>query len=129
MAPLVFRRQNVWARQLNQETDTQASSDAAKILNDGAKLWAFGVKTERAGTVIRTIGGGTTEVLGAFVYATGTEKVDPMFAIVDASASLAGVVQRSFGGVPFTAYVVERRGEDARTLATATSSLYSGYTR
>jgi hypothetical protein len=54
--------QQVWARQYNNE------SNGTKIVNNGASLWILGLKTERAGTVIETAGGGKTELLGTLIY-------------------------------------------------------------
>jgi hypothetical protein len=127
MEPLVFGRQRVWARQLNQETDTQAAGLSAKVSNRGGDLWVLGVKTERPGTVIETTDGGRTEVLGGFVYATAGEKVAPMFSIIDASASFAGVAQRSYAGTPFVTWYSEQRGTETRTVDEPTSVLYVGH--
>jgi len=63
----LYHPQEVWARQLNLETN------ALKVHNRGARLWILGLKTEnRAGpgspTVIETTGGGKTELLGGLLY-------------------------------------------------------------
>ncbi|HHP7243462.1 MAG TPA: glycosyl hydrolase family 28-related protein, partial [Elainellaceae cyanobacterium] len=56
LQPSTFRSQNVWARQLNMEGDTQTDpSIEAKLLNDNAQVWILGLKTEDEGTVIETI--------------------------------------------------------------------------
>ncbi|MBD3345316.1 MAG: hypothetical protein GF401_09670 [Chitinivibrionales bacterium] len=56
--------QSIWARQLNIETD----ASSPKITNSGATLWLLGMKTERKGTVIKTINNGQTEFLGTLLY-------------------------------------------------------------
>lgn len=116
--PFYFRQQNVWARQLNQETDTQQTQDEAKIINDGGSLWILGLKTERGGTVIKTINQGKTEVLGGFIYSTGGPKVKPAFVNQESSLSLAGVVERNFNNQPFRIWVEAIHGGKSQTLTT-----------
>ena len=126
--PVVFRNQNVWARQLNQETNTQQTSDDAKIINDGGSLWVLGLKTERPGTIVKTINGGRTEVLGAFLYSTGGEKIDPAFINNQSAICLVGLAERSFGGNPIQTWVRETRNGETRTLDTLGKAvLYVGY--
>ena len=55
--------QKVWLRQLNTEF-----TKATRVVNNGAKLWILGLKTEDPHTVIETKGGGQTEVLGGLIY-------------------------------------------------------------
>lgn len=116
--PFRFSNQNVWARQLNQETDTQATIDEAKIVNDGGNLWILGLKTERPGTIIQTINGGQTEVIGGFIYSTGAKKTEPAFINQESSLSLAGVVERNFNGNPFQIWLQETKNNETRTLST-----------
>jgi hypothetical protein len=82
-APLTVQPgQNVWARQYNNELR------GTKITNNGGKLWILGLKTEAAGTVIETINGGSTELLGTLIYpATQVPATDVAFKIVDSRAS------------------------------------------
>lgn len=61
---MTTRKQNVWARSLNIEMET----DGAKITNIGSKLWILGLKTENPGTIIETKSNGLTKVLGGFIY-------------------------------------------------------------
>lgn len=97
-----IRNQKVWARQWCVERDGN------KIVNRGGTVWILGLKTEKPGTVIRTLEGGKTELLGGFVMASGGPKSDPMFIIQDASASIvAGEV--AFQGSPFRVIVSETR--------------------
>lgn len=60
------RDQNVWARQLNLEGNNAANGIEAKLVNDGADVWILGIKTEGAGTVVKTVNDGRTEVYGAY---------------------------------------------------------------
>lgn len=77
---------NVWARQLNIE------GQQTKINNNGGNLWILGLKTEGAGTVIRTAQGGRTELLGTVIYParslTSAEQQLPAFVTDEASQSL-----------------------------------------
>jgi hypothetical protein len=119
--------QHIWCRQLNVE-----SENAPKIINDGATLWILGLKTERGNTVVKTINGGKTEILGAHIYSTSGEKVDPMFVIEDASFSVAGLAERCFNGNPFQVWVRETRNGETRELprdnVARGNFFYSGYT-
>jgi hypothetical protein len=75
------KNQRVWARQLNNEADNTNVNELAdaKLINDGGQVWILGYKTEKKGSVLKTINGGSTEVLGAHVYATGNvTKTEPM---------------------------------------------------
>ncbi|MEO0986454.1 MAG: glycosyl hydrolase family 28-related protein [Cyanobacteria bacterium J06639_14] len=76
--------ENVYAWQLNTE-----SLDAArtKVTNSGANMVVFGIKTEGKGTVIETIDGGKTEVLGGSILPiqpfSAAENKEAAFSIVD----------------------------------------------
>jgi hypothetical protein len=102
--PLAIRAgQRLWARQLNSETNTESSGEPAKLLNDGGTVWILGYKTENAGTLIKTINGGKTELLGGLhVAGFGTQ---PMFETVESSfvATIAlgagGTVRETRNGV------------------------------
>ncbi len=73
--------QHVWARQLNDE------SAGTKVTNGGI-AWILGIKTERGGTVIDTLPGASTELLGGLVYpATAVNASDVAFRSSDAQAS------------------------------------------
>ena len=90
--PFLFHQQTVYARQLNPEIE------GLNILNDGGTLWILGIKIEKKGTMVRTINGGRTEVLGAFAYATIPEEspAKPLFEVVDASLSVAGLKEITY---------------------------------
>lgn len=94
----MFKNQNVWARQLNLESDTQSQPNiVAKVLNDNAQVWILGYKTEDEGTTIKTINGGKTELLGASHVGSGRSNPDnPRFMTVDSSFSAAGVYGKGF---------------------------------
>lgn len=62
---MAIQQQNVWARSLNVEGRPKPGD--AKITNNGGKLWIFGLKTEKAGTIIATHNG-QTEVFGGLIY-------------------------------------------------------------
>jgi hypothetical protein len=127
--PFVFSNQIVWARQLNQETDTQATGDIndAKIVNVGASVWIFGLKTEKAGTIIRTQNGGATELLGAFVYCNGSAKTEPEFISRDSSVSIAGVDSRTWNSALYPTWMSETRGGTTLVLTNMSGLQYLGY--
>lgn len=81
--------QRIWARQFNTE------GQGTKVTNQGAQLWIFGLKTERFGTVIDTLSGGFTEVLGGLIYRVAKTADDnsPMFSIDNAHATFAGIAE------------------------------------
>lgn len=68
-ANMVFEGGNVWARQLNNE------SNGLKIHNKGGKLWMLGYRTENPTTVLINTDGAQTEILGGENY--------PVFAVPD----------------------------------------------
>ena len=106
--------QRLWARQLNPE----GKSDTGLVRNDGGDLWALGVKHEGAGVRFSTTAGGRTEVLGLFNYGPGIDEADrrPMFDVDNASFSVAGLREITFGDHAWFVKVRERRGDDVRTL-------------
>jgi len=86
-APFRFTGVKAWAWQFN------AEAQGVHIRNDGATLWIFGLKTESSGTLIETLGGGATEVIGGISYTSGGSGNVPMFTVTDArfSATLGEV--------------------------------------
>lgn len=73
-APVVFRRQNVWARQLDIEGDIEHRFNIeAKLVADGGQVWVLGFKTEDDGAHILTRDGGRTELLGALHVGGATQ--------------------------------------------------------
>jgi hypothetical protein len=96
-----FARNRVWARQLNTEPE------GLKVRNAGGQLWILGFKTERAGTLIETTGGGATEVLGGLCYTT-TEGTAPMFTVTDSKLGVT-MSEISYGPSPYAVLVLETR--------------------
>ncbi len=105
---LVLHNQNVWARQLDLESDIEEDPEIpAKILNDGARLVILGLKTEDDGTHIKTIHAGQTELLGALhVGGFGSQ---PRFVTIDSALS-AAIVKGGGGTVQETRSGVTRSG-------------------
>ncbi len=93
-----FGEQNVWARQFNVE------NEGTHVLNDGGQLWVLGFKTERGGILVKTAGGGSTEVLGGLCYTTTDPKGAPMF-VVEGGRLAATLGESCFTGKPFESYV------------------------
>lgn len=105
-------KQSIWARQLNIEGYSQTN-----IINNGAKLWILGLKTEGGQTKIDTQQGGLTELLGGLIYAAGRQKAtDPLFRIRNSSASFAGVAEAFFDKDTYKIWVEETRGSRTRKL-------------
>jgi polygalacturonase len=120
-----FRNQNVWARQLNIEGDTQNAPNAApKVLNDNSRVWILGMKTEDLGTVIKTINGGHTDLYGAVHVGSGISNAsNPRFVTINASFSVAGV----YGG-GFSVLASETRAKVTRTTTTLNNAdVYTAY--
>ncbi|NJM71465.1 MAG: DUF4347 domain-containing protein [Scytonema sp. RU_4_4] len=108
--------QNIWARQLNIE------SDGTNIINNGGNLWILGLKTERAGTVIASWNGAKTEVLGAVIYPAQTFSTEnkPKAAFISDNSSIS-LVYRSIHYDPAQYYniqVMEKRDGETRWLST-----------
>jgi len=106
---LVFRKQRVWARQLNVE------NEGSHIVNDGGTLWILGYKTERGGTLIETKNGGRTEVLGGFSYTTTAGKLAPMFINQD-SSTFAFFGEVCFNGDPYMTLIRETRSGQTKNI-------------
>ena len=117
-----FRKQRVWARQLNIE------NEGTHLTNDGGDVWVLGYKTERGGTLVHTLGGGRTEILGGFSYTTTAGKLAPMLVNDDSSVwSFFG--ETCFNGNPFTTIIKETRRGATISLGRehANALPYSGY--
>lgn len=68
-------------------------------------MWILGLKTERGGILIETLGGGRTELLGGMAYALDLPKENPLFVVKD-SAFSATMRETVFDwGKPFTRIV------------------------
>lgn len=104
-----IKGQTVWARQLNVE------NEGTHVINDGGTLWILGFKTERGGTLIETLAGGRTEVLGGFSYTTSAGKLAPMFVVRDATfAATFGEV--CFNADPYQVIVRDYSGGQVKEL-------------
>jgi hypothetical protein len=112
--PWSFKNQNVWARQFNTE------GEELNVTNDGGNLWVLGYKTEKKGVLIKTINGGKTEVMGAFVYTNQPSSGGTMFQVEDASFSVAGLKELIQGSnVAFETVVEDIRSGDTTRLTNA----------
>ena len=116
-----FRKQRVWARQLNIE------NEGTHLTNDDGDVWVLGYKTERGGTLVHTLGGGRTEILGGFSYTTTAGKLAPMF-VNDDSSVWAFFGQVCYNGDPFVNIIRETRRGETKTLGKsgAGAAPYSG---
>ncbi|MEO0500891.1 MAG: hypothetical protein AAF205_10095, partial [Pseudomonadota bacterium] len=86
---IALKDQNAYARQLNVEGDNEARGFEAKIINDGADFVVLGLKTEDPGTVLKTINGGRSEVLGSWHNGAFDASI-PRFVTEEASLFAAG---------------------------------------
>ena len=71
-------------------------------------MWILGMKTEDAGTVIKTVAGGRTELLGHIHVGHSGE--DPCFVTIDSSFSAAVT-----SGQTFPIAALETRNGDTRS--------------
>lgn len=106
---LQFHGQRVWARQFNVE------NLGNHVENQAGSLWVLGFKAERGGTLIDTLRGGKTEVLGGLCHTTTSGKLAPMFVIDESTASLS-IGESCFNGEPFQVLAREIRGTEMREL-------------
>lgn len=107
----VFRNQQVWARQLNPE------NQGTKIVNDGGSLWILGLKTEKPGTVVETLNGGRTEILGGLLYPASRPIPADQPALINRESQLSVVIAESHhGGGRYTTLVQETRGGQTKVL-------------
>lgn len=110
----VFKRQKVWARQLNPE------NLGRKILNQGGTLWILGLKTEKEGTAVETTEAGKTEILGGLLYpamprSRSLPADQPAF--INHESALSVVMgESSYGGGFYNTIVQETRGGITKTL-------------
>ena len=123
-APFFITNQRAWMRQVNPEggADFTDPDKPAKIINDGGRLWVLGLKTEDVGTWVRTINGGTTEVLGAYKVGGGTTTgIDnAAFVTIDSDISVA-LAEIAPGAGGFEHFYAETRGGVTRSAVPAGS--------
>ena len=119
-----FRKQRVWARQLNIE------NQGTHLTNDGGDAWVLGYKTERGGTLVHTLGGGRAEILGGLSYTTTAGKLAPMF-VNDDSSVWAFFGEVCFNADPFATIIQETRGGETKTLGKGEAHTlpYSGFSK
>ncbi|MEC4819090.1 MAG: glycosyl hydrolase family 28-related protein [Scytonema sp. PMC 1069.18] len=104
--------QSIWARQLNPEGHSEIN-----VVNNGAKLWILGLKTERGNVKIETKNGGFTELLGGLIYATTKQEPNvPIFRVRDASFLLTGVAEAYFDRDTYEIWIEETQGRRKRKL-------------
>jgi hypothetical protein len=106
---LKLRNQRVWARQLNVE------NEGTHIENDGGQLWVLGYKTERGGTLLKTLNNGRSELLGGFSYTTTAGQLAPMF-VNDNSLVFSFFNEVCFNGDPFAVLIQETSGKKVATI-------------
>ena len=107
---LRLRKQRMWARQLNVE------NEGTHLLNDAGDFWVLGYKTERGGTLLHTLGGARSEVLGGYSYTTTAGKLAPMF-VNEGSSLFALFTEVCYNGDPFAVIVRETHGGETREVA------------
>ncbi|HCN28639.1 MAG TPA: hypothetical protein DIT64_07705 [Verrucomicrobiales bacterium] len=103
--------QSAWCRQLNTE------HDGVMCRNNGGRLWILGMKTEKIGTIIETVGGGITDVSGVFIYANrGWEPDLPAFICHDSTLTLSGINDRNYSQRPIVIWTRETQKGETRDL-------------
>jgi len=100
---------NVWARQINPQGGYNTLPTVPRgtyapgydmILNDGATLWIWGMKTEGDGTPITTTNGGKTEATG-FIYANKNYRPEKQWIVNDNSSVSVPYVENVIRQRPF----------------------------
>lgn len=110
--------QHVWARQLNDEFS------GTKITNNGS-LWILGLKTELAGTVIKTNSNGKTELLGALIYpAASVPSTAVAFSSTNASVSYVYAESSYCDTCGYSIQVQQVQNGVSRTLQTSQKGHY-----
>jgi hypothetical protein len=110
--------QHVWARQLNDEFS------GTKITNNGS-LWILGLKTELAGTVIKTNSNGKTELLGALIYpAVSVPSTAVAFSSTNASVSYVYAESSYCDTCGYSKQVQQVQNGVSRTLQTSQKGHY-----
>jgi Pectate lyase superfamily protein/F5/8 type C domain len=109
---------DLWARGLNLENNSGGTVVSEMLTNDGGRAWVLGYKTEGKDTLITTLRGGQTELLGGLNYSGFSDAGTPMVRLVDSRVSLT-FAEVNFTGYPFSPVVVETRQGVTRTLTNA----------
>ena len=105
---------------------------ATGTVNSGGKLWVLGIKTEGDGTLLTTLGGGKTEVLGGLIYANKNYYPEKKAFVVSDGALCFSFRELVTRQQPFN-MVAELRGGESRVLKPNAGPgglfvLYTGYT-
>ena len=108
--------QNVWARQFNPE-----AWGPAHVVNNGGKVWIFGMKAENPSTDAVTTGGGSTEILGLFTYDNRSLQEYnpgsfPRFLVEGNSRFSASYATISHTGAYITPLLREMRGGETKNI-------------
>jgi hypothetical protein len=98
-----------WCRQFNTERE------GVHAINRGGHLWILGLKTERGGTLVETLPGGKTEIIGGLSYTTTQGGLAPMFTARDAALSVT-LGEVCYSGDPFKLLVEQSLGGKTITL-------------
>ncbi|MDL5045294.1 glycosyl hydrolase family 28-related protein [Oscillatoria amoena NRMC-F 0135] len=118
--------QNVWARQLNLERDVEGDpTQSAKLVNNNANLYVLGLKTEDPGTLVRTINGGRTELIGSLHVSR--HGVDPTFVTEDASFVAVLTQNTTHPTTPLNRIVRETRNGVTLTGVIGDADMYTAF--
>lgn len=103
--------QQVWARQWNVEQQGAGPS----IVRKGAAIWCLGFTTKHESSKLWASDGARTEILGAFIYPTGTIPPDrPIFKNTDSRMSL--IYGTSAYRSNHNVHVRDTRGDETRDI-------------
>ncbi len=105
------RGTSLWARQLNLE-----GHEVPRLLNEGGKVSVLGLKTEGSNTISVVRGGGSTEILGGFVYANRDGTGQTMCVNEDSALSVTLGETTTKKGRAFDILVRETRGSETKEL-------------
>jgi hypothetical protein len=130
MDRVTFQRgQRVWGWQFN----TEHSGDVPMVINNGADVWLFGVKTEGNSTVVDTRNSGRSEIFGMLLYPACAPMPDGRAAFINTESQVSLIMSGSiYAGCRFYPTMVrETRGGVTRELLTTafpwrTLPLYAG---
>lgn len=84
------------------------SANKTHLINNGSNVWLYGYKHEQTGTLVQTLGGGTSTVFGDFLIQNFDVPVNmPMFDVVNGSTCVDATEFSNFpAGRGHTAYTV-----------------------
>ena len=111
--------QTAFLRYFNPEEGPSQIPNDVLVDNNGGHLWIFGMKTEaHSSTIIRTRGGGITELLGGWTFINNPEMPDLPAFICDNSEMTVNWRQSTYmnPSKAFGTLVRETRGQESREL-------------